>query len=152
MQTVELYLPALYFLDEKLHFKNNYENTINALTDSAEVLETTQNLSNAQEQMVNSHKTELENFDISTILQLDKKVSEQQLTLEKAGVAGFFETKNPVEIKVQMLLIDFICQLEKKESSEELGYASTILTKGSNNATYGAYKYRSGSDSSHTWW
>ena len=68
MQTVELYLSALYFLDEKLHFKNNYENTINGLTDSAEVLETTQNLSNAQEQMVNSHKTELENFDISTIL------------------------------------------------------------------------------------
>ena len=99
--------------------------------------------------MVNSHKTELENFDVSTILQLDKKVSEQQLTLEKAGVAGFFETKNPVEIKVQMLLIDFICQLEKKESSEDL---ATIQTKGPNNATYGAYKYSSGSDNSHTWW
>ena len=103
--------------DEKINFKSNYEKTINEISDTAEVLETTQKLGKEQDEMLKSHQSELENFDISTILKLDHKVAEQQLTLEQAGVAGFYVTKNPTDIKVQMTLLDFICQLEKKENS-----------------------------------
>ena len=36
------------------------------------------------------------------------QVRDQQVTLEKAGVPGFYETTKPVEIQVQMHLLDFI--------------------------------------------
>lgn len=39
------------------------------------------------------------------------QVSDQQVTLEKAGVPGFFVTNKPIEIKVQMYLLDFILRL-----------------------------------------
>lgn len=41
------------------------------------------------------------------------QVSDQQITLEKAGVPGFYVTNNPMEIKVQMYLLDFILRLSK---------------------------------------
>ncbi|XP_066991834.1 gonadal protein gdl [Anabrus simplex] len=59
------------------------------------------------------HKEELKQTDMKLVLQLDQKVSEQQVLLEKAGVPGFFVTNNPIEIKVQMHLLDFILRLSK---------------------------------------
>lgn len=43
------------------------------------------------------------------------QVSDQQVTLEKAGVPGFFVTNKPIEVKVQMYLLDFILRLSKME-------------------------------------
>ena len=115
------------------------------------ILETTQKLAKEQEEMVKSHQNELENQDISTILKLDHKVTEQQLTLEQAGVAGFYVTKNPTDIKVQMTLLDFICQLEKKENSGEQEYLGGTLNQdsSSNNMSYG---YISGTSKTMSWW
>lgn len=61
------------------------------------------------------HKGELKQTDMKLVLQLDQKVSDQQSTLEKAGVPGFYVTSNPMEIQVQMRLCDFIIRLSKME-------------------------------------
>lgn len=41
------------------------------------------------------------------------QVTDQQETLEKAGVPGFYVTKNPTDIKLQMHLINFILRLSQ---------------------------------------
>jgi hypothetical protein len=46
------------------------------------------------------------------------QVSDQQVTLEKAGVPGFFVTNNPLDVKVQMYLLDFILRLSKNQKNE----------------------------------
>ncbi|KAL6258765.1 gonadal protein gdl [Pogonomyrmex barbatus] len=61
------------------------------------------------------HKEELKQMDMKLVLQLDQKVADQQSTLEKAGVPGFYVTNNPVEIQVQMRLCDFIIRLSKMD-------------------------------------
>lgn len=43
------------------------------------------------------------------------QVSDQQVTLEKAGVPGFFVTNKPIAIKVQMYLLDFILRLSRMD-------------------------------------
>merc|ERR1712018_386568 len=129
----------------------NYEKTINGISDSAVILETTQKLAKEQEEMAKSHQNELENQDISTILKLDHKVTEQQLTLEQAGVAGFYATKNPTGIKVQMTLLDFICQLEKKENSGEQEYLGGTLNQDSSSSNM-SYGYSSGTNKTMSWW
>ena len=134
-----------------MNFKIEYEKTINKISDSAVVLETTQKLGKEQDEMLKSHQNELENFDISTVLKFDHKVAEQQLTLEQAGVAGFYVTKNPTDIKVQMTLIDFIGQLEKKENNSEQQCLNGTLSNNdsTNNFTYG---YSSGNSTARSWW
>ncbi|XP_071455317.1 gonadal protein gdl [Hetaerina americana] len=59
------------------------------------------------------HTDELRVADMKIVLQLDQKVSDQQVTLEKAGVPGFYVTNNPLEVKVQMHLLDFIFRISK---------------------------------------
>ncbi|XP_073952009.1 gonadal protein gdl [Choristoneura fumiferana] len=61
------------------------------------------------------HKEELKQTDMKLVIQLDQKVSDQQVTLEKAGVPGFFVTNKPIEVKVQMYLLDFILRLSKMD-------------------------------------
>ncbi|XP_056636001.1 gonadal protein gdl [Diorhabda carinulata] len=58
-------------------------------------------------------KEELKAFDMNLVLQLDQKVADQQEILEKAGVPGFYVTKHPLEIKVQMHLLDFLLRLSR---------------------------------------
>ncbi|XP_075970732.1 gonadal protein gdl isoform X2 [Anticarsia gemmatalis] len=65
--------------------------------------------------LLERHKEELRQTDMKLVLQLDQKVSDQQVTLEKAGVPGFFVTNKPIEVKVQMYLLDFILRLSKME-------------------------------------
>ena len=47
------------------------------------------------------------------MLELDHRVAEQQTTLEKAGVAGFFSTSKPEEVRLQMYLLEIIRKLSK---------------------------------------
>ncbi|XP_077986238.1 protein DGCR6-like [Glandiceps talaboti] len=49
------------------------------------------------------------------ILELDQRVSEQQVTLERAGVAGFYVTNNPQEVQLQMYLLNMIVKLCKMD-------------------------------------
>jgi len=56
-------------------------------------------------------KEERLQHDMKLVTQLDQKVSDQQVTLERAGVPGFFVTNNPTEVQVQMYLLDFIVRI-----------------------------------------
>lgn len=59
------------------------------------------------------HTKNLKETDMKLVLHLDQKVKDQQSTLEKAGVPGFYVTDNPKEIKIQMYLLDFILRLSR---------------------------------------
>lgn len=59
------------------------------------------------------HAKKLRETDMKLIALLDQKVRDQQSTLNKAGVAGFYVTDNPKEIKIQMFLLDFILRLSR---------------------------------------
>ncbi|XP_050309240.1 gonadal protein gdl [Anthonomus grandis grandis] len=60
-------------------------------------------------------KEQLKGFDMKLVLELDKKVADQQNILEQAGVPGFYYTTNPLEIKVQMHLLDFLLRLSQMQ-------------------------------------
>ncbi|KAJ7309587.1 hypothetical protein JRQ81_007639 [Phrynocephalus forsythii] len=53
-------------------------------------------------------------MDKKIVLELDQKVMDQQSTLEKAGVSGFYITTNPQELTLQMNLLDLIQKLQQK--------------------------------------
>lgn len=72
-----------------------------------------ENLEVQKEIMLKRHKEEIKQADLKLVMQLDQKVCDQQEILEKAGVPGFFVTNKPIEIKVQMHLLDFILRLSK---------------------------------------
>lgn len=59
------------------------------------------------------HNKRLRELDKQSILQLDKKVTDQQIILQQAGIPGFYATSNPKEIIIQMHLLDFILRLSK---------------------------------------
>ncbi|XP_065090964.1 gonadal protein gdl [Ochlerotatus camptorhynchus] len=59
------------------------------------------------------HTKNMKETDMKLVLHLDQKVKDQQSTLEKAGVPGFYVTDNPMEIKIQMYLLDFILRLSR---------------------------------------
>lgn len=58
-------------------------------------------------------KKKMKETDQKLIEHIDAKVRDQQSTLAKAGVPGFYVTTNPKEIKIQMHLIDFILRLSQ---------------------------------------
>ncbi|XP_074526691.1 protein DGCR6 [Halichoeres trimaculatus] len=55
-------------------------------------------------------------MDKKIVSEMDQKVIDQQNTLEKAGVPGFYITTNPQELTVQMHLLELILKLQQKES------------------------------------
>nr|XP_056715015.1 protein DGCR6-like [Euleptes europaea] len=55
-------------------------------------------------------------MDEKIVLELDQKVIDQQSTLEKAGVSGFYVTTNTQELTLQMNLLELIQKLQQKES------------------------------------
>ncbi|XP_075163366.1 gonadal protein gdl [Haematobia irritans] len=59
------------------------------------------------------HAKKMKETDMKLIALLDEKVRDQQSTLHKACVAGFYVTDNPKEIKIQMFLLDFILRLSR---------------------------------------
>ena len=78
-------------------------------------LETEADKQSVKQSMFQKYKEELKQQDMKLVLQLDQKVADQQSTLEKAGVPGFYVTNNPMDIQVQMRLCDFIIRLSKME-------------------------------------
>ena len=61
------------------------------------------------------NEEDMKRRDMKIILELDQKVMDQQNTLEKAGVPGFCVTNNPMEVRIQMYLLDFIVRLGQME-------------------------------------
>lgn len=59
------------------------------------------------------HAKKLKETDMKLVLHLDQKVKDQQSTLEKAGVPGFYITDNAKEITTQMYLLDFVLRLSR---------------------------------------
>ncbi|XP_027217504.1 protein DGCR6 [Penaeus vannamei] len=57
------------------------------------------------------HAQEISTMHVRILQLLDQKVTEQQSTLQQVGVPGFHETENPVEIKIQMYIMDFIVKI-----------------------------------------
>ncbi|XP_060641350.2 protein DGCR6 [Anolis sagrei] len=55
-------------------------------------------------------------MDKKIVLELDQKVVDQQSTLEKAGVSGFYITTNPQELTLQMNMLELIRKLQQKEA------------------------------------
>ncbi|XP_046904359.1 protein DGCR6 [Hypomesus transpacificus] len=55
-------------------------------------------------------------MDEKIVAEMDQKVIDQQNTLEKAGVPGFYITTNPQELTMQMNLLELILKLQQKES------------------------------------
>ncbi|XP_041793578.1 protein DGCR6 [Chelmon rostratus] len=55
-------------------------------------------------------------MDKKIVAEIDQKVIDQQNTLEKAGVPGFYITTNPQELTMQMNLLELILKLQQKES------------------------------------
>lgn len=65
------------------------------------------------------HENTLKETDMKLIVMLDQKVQDQQDTLEKARVPGFYATSNPKEIKIQMFLLDFILRLSRLKFDQD---------------------------------
>ncbi|XP_072036168.1 protein DGCR6-like [Amphiura filiformis] len=65
---------------------------------------------------------EINQMDERILLELDQRCTEQQTTLEKAGVHGFYCTSNPQEVKLQMYVLKFILKL----SSMDFGSANAV--------------------------
>ena len=55
---------------------------------------------------------------MKVILELDQKVMDQQVLLEKSGVPGFYVTNNPQEVRLQMYLLDFIQRLAQHQDKQ----------------------------------
>jgi len=74
--------------------------------------------SNAQEKKVLEEKLEAEvtQVDQKLVLELDQLVSDQQATLQRAGVPLFSITNNPDDVRIQMYILDFIQRLDRSPS------------------------------------
>uniref|UniRef100_A0AAX7SP31 DiGeorge syndrome critical region gene 6 n=1 Tax=Astatotilapia calliptera TaxID=8154 RepID=A0AAX7SP31_ASTCA len=59
-------------------------------------------------------------MDKKIVAEMDQKVIDQQNTLEKAGVPGFYITTNPQELTMQMNLLELMLKLQQKESQSGL--------------------------------
>lgn len=66
------------------------------------------------EAMEHRIREEQQAMDRKIVLELDRKVADQQSTLEKAGVAGFYVTTNPQELTLQMNLLELIRKLQQR--------------------------------------
>ncbi|KAK7145457.1 hypothetical protein R3I93_013248 [Phoxinus phoxinus] len=61
-------------------------------------------------------KDEQRMMDEKIVAEMDQKVLDQQNTLEKAGVPGFYITINPQEVMMQMNLLELVLKLQQKET------------------------------------
>ncbi|XP_059108727.1 protein DGCR6 isoform X1 [Peromyscus eremicus] len=66
-------------------------------------------------------REEQQAMDRKIVLELDRKVADQQSTLEKAGVAGFYVTTNPQELTLQMNLLELIRKLQQRDCQLSTG-------------------------------
>ncbi|CAH2230517.1 gonadal protein gdl isoform X1 [Pararge aegeria] len=101
-----------HLFQQRLQIINNHAVEIQEMVNTTpipEQLELKRNI------LLRRHKEELKQTDMKLVIQLDQKVNDQQDTLEKAGVPGFYVTNKQIEIKVQMYLLDFILRLSKMD-------------------------------------
>lgn len=77
----------------------------------------------ALQQLDQQHQLEMKQCNSNILNILDQKVAEQQSTLQQAGVPGFFVTNNPVDVRVQMYIVNFITKLSKNNPA--VSYACT---------------------------
>ncbi len=56
---------------------------------------------------------DLHRLDVKIVNEYDKKTAEQQETLQKAGVYGFFPSKDHKDIRIQMYLLSFIQRIHQ---------------------------------------
>ncbi|CAF4898950.1 unnamed protein product [Pieris macdunnoughi] len=106
-----------HLFQQRLQIINKHTSEIESLVNS---LLTPEEKEDQKHILLKRHKEELKLTDMKLVIQLDQKVSDQQDTLEKAGVPGFFVTTKPIEIKVQMYLLDFILRLSKMYIPQDL--------------------------------
>lgn len=66
-----------------------------------------------QKALETKSKEEIQKMDERIVLELDNCVSDQQGTLEKAGVPGFYQTTNPLDVQLQMYLLQFIHKMRE---------------------------------------
>lgn len=64
-----------------------------------------------KETMEKRCEEEVKKKDMKIIMELDQKVMDQQVMLEKAGVPGFYVTNKSIDVRIQMYLLDFITRL-----------------------------------------
>ncbi|XP_076076191.1 protein DGCR6-like [Mytilus galloprovincialis] len=64
-----------------------------------------------KETMEKRLEDEVKKRDMKIIMDLDQKVMDQQVMLERAGVPGFFVTNNRQDIRLQMYLLEFMNRL-----------------------------------------
>lgn len=68
-----------------------------------------------KEQEMEAHvQEETRKIDMRIVAELDQNVAEQQTTLQNAGLPGFHLTNKPIEVRIQMYLIEFVLQLSDK--------------------------------------
>lgn len=107
-----------YFLHLKF-WPTNADSGVLYLSFSVEIQEWVSKIQDSEELehilmlMKLKHTKKLQETDMKLVLHLDQKVKDQQSTLEKAGVPGFYVTENPKELKIQMHLLDFILRLSR---------------------------------------
>ncbi|XP_046647979.1 uncharacterized protein LOC124337992 [Daphnia pulicaria] len=88
-----------------------------------------------EKEQVATHPVELKQADMNLILQLDQLVADQQGTLEKAGVPGFYSTSNPQEIQAMVWGVAYQIGAQDVEKvskyldyREKDGYQRTVTT------------------------
>uniref|UniRef100_A0A3B3C2Q6 Solute carrier family 7 member 4 n=1 Tax=Oryzias melastigma TaxID=30732 RepID=A0A3B3C2Q6_ORYME len=76
--------------------------------------------SNQQAELEVRITEEQQMMDKKIVAEIDQKVLDQQNTLEKAGVPGFYVTTNPQELIMQINLLELMLKLQQKESQPGL--------------------------------
>ncbi|XP_054720101.1 protein DGCR6-like [Uloborus diversus] len=59
-------------------------------------------------ELIKWQEEELNRLDMKIILELDQAVNDQQVTLEKIGVPGFFVSSKDTDVRLQMYILNFI--------------------------------------------
>lgn len=97
-------------------FNRKHKDIVHECQAKLQNLSTLHAIEREKESMQYRHAEDLTRADMKLILEMDQKVSDQQVTLEKAGVPGFFVTNNPNEIRIQMYLLEFVQRLREIEN------------------------------------
>lgn len=85
------------------------------MEDEALIPDLTLQLDREKAQLEARLEREMRLFDCDIVQAMDQKVLDQQMTLEKAGVPGFYVTNNPKDIQVQMHLLQLMSRLKNVE-------------------------------------
>eukprot|EP00088_Acartia_fossae_P051695 TRINITY_DN5809_c0_g1_i12.p1 TRINITY_DN5809_c0_g1~~TRINITY_DN5809_c0_g1_i12.p1 ORF type:complete len:166 (-),score=20.51 TRINITY_DN5809_c0_g1_i12:312-809(-) len=93
------------------HLFRNRQTYLQKLSDEKQLLKARNHTAHDLQALESKHAELMKHHNMKLVEQLDSKVEEQQITLEKAGVPGFYKTSKPVEIQVQMYLLDFILRI-----------------------------------------